>query len=107
MAVDWGALVPRLRAGDQTCSTHGVITPVWVGQLPTCGDCGELAGRVLADGQPVVQEPAPAHCEGPARHPFGPDLVEVKWTGCECPARGHRTWWCCRCDSVLRWPPCG
>jgi hypothetical protein len=112
--VDWAALMPLLRAGDWTCVEHGRIQPVRFGQLPTCPDCGRLAHRVSFTRSGMIQfvEPSPARCEGPERHRFGPNLVLLAWSGCDCPAAranhgGHRSWACRRCPSEIFFPPCG
>ena len=101
----------RLRPGQWVCSPdHGVVTPLTDGPVPVCPHCRRMV--LLAVRPPgraaeyvIVQEPVPGHCDGPDRHPFGPGLVRVGWSPCDCPGRphsnGHRTWGCERCPSQI------
>jgi hypothetical protein len=85
VAVDWAQLTPRLRAGDWTCATHGLVDPRTDGPIPACPDCGAVAMLVMMhrSGYPVFVEPAPTHCAGPDRHPLGPGRVQLGWRACE------------------------
>jgi hypothetical protein len=118
-SVDWGVITPRLRPGDHTCTTHGVIVPETapIG-VPICPHCRHLASTVhFKDGKlNGFAEPAPAYCGAPERHRLTGGTVQLGWRACSCPATaggpgGHREWRCAACAKLGRpsqqiWPPC-
>jgi hypothetical protein len=89
-------------------------TPTTGGPVPACPVCGGFAYRLRMHpaGYLELVEPAPTHCAGPDRHPFGPNRVNLGWRACGCPpavtvsSGGHLLWRCNACGDVQLWPPC-
>lgn len=103
--VNWGSI--RARPGQHACPVHGIVQP-WQQLVPACRDCGRAAHRAVAgrNGTVVWQEPVPATCAGPDRHPLTAGAYAVGSESCSCnPAGLHRSWTCRQCGDVQSWPP--